>query len=585
MSRRWSFLPIQIEMSKPNWSFIVLRNVTLVCTLLLCMAWLGAASAFASVGGRSGFSSDPSTNGGAVCTVCHAPDGAATPTISILGPNQISAGTTQSFSVVISGGPAHTAGVDISAQNRIGELLPAGSDLYQLNGELTHNGPKNFNNTTTVTFAFSYKAPNYNTQVTLYAAGNSTNGAVNLLGDGIANTSRQITVVNGFEPPPDPPPPAVGELSATLFATGFTQPLAIANAGDDRLFVVERAGVIKVVNKDGSVLPTPFLDIRSRVDTEFTELGLLGLAFHPNYKNNGYFYVYYIHDPGAAVDTTRVSRFKVSSSNPNVADPNSELVLMEYAQPFSYHKAGDLHFDPSGYLNIASGDGNYGDPENNAQNPSVLLGKILRIDVDTPPGPGKGPDCSIAAGLNYSIPAGNAYNDGKGGAGCDEVFALGFRNPWRFSIDRKTGAMWIGDVGHTLYEEVNYLPPGSGGGINFGWRCFEGNFPNDPNCNPAYLKAVYIYNHNFGCSVTGGLVYRGFRSPTLRGQYFFSDFCDSSIRALSGPPGNLSYRIVLPSGLLSNVATFGEDHSRNMYVAEINLGNVYRLDGPPPPGC
>jgi len=558
----------------------------LVHSLLFLLALLGGSSVYASGGGRSGFSGDPTTNGGAPCSVCHAPDGATLPTVVISGPNTIDAGTTQNLSVRITGGPAQTAGVDISAKNRVGELLPIGSDLYQLDGELTHTAPKGFSSNQVV-FNFRYKAPNYNTVVTLHAAGNSSNGALNLQGDGIATTSHAITVVNGFEPPPEPPGQPVGDLSATIFASGFSQPVAIENAGDERLFVVERAGVIRIVQPDGSIVSTPFLDIATRVDSSSGEMGLLGIAFHPNYETNGYFYVYYTYDPGPGLDRTRVSRFKVSG-NPNVADPNSELVIMEFEQPYANHNGGDLHFDTFGYLNIASGDGGSGgDPQNYSQTTTTLLGKMLRIDVNTPAGAGTGPDCNITVGANYSIPVGNAFRNGKGGTGCDEIFALGLRNPWRFAIDHTTGAMWIADVGQNIYEEVNYLPPGSDGGINLGWRCFEGTESyNSSGCNRVYLSPVHTYSHaTSGCSITGGRVYRGQRSPHMQGQYFFSDFCQSSIRALSGTPGKLSHRIALRSGVLSNVSTFGEDYLGELYVGELHTGNIYRLESVLPPGC
>ncbi len=567
-------------------SIIVPRCGIVVHSLLFLLTLLGVASVYASAGGRSGFSGDPTTNGGAPCSVCHAPDGATPPTIAIVGPTTINAGTTTNFYVSITGGPAHTAGIDISAENRVGNLLPFDGYLYQLDGELTHTAPKIFSSNQ-VYFNFRYKAPNYNTVVTLHAAGNSTNGALNLLGDGIATTSQAITVINGFEPPPTAPKPPVSELSATLFASGFSEPVAIENAGDERLFVVERTGVIRIVQPNGSIVPTPFLNIATRVDSSSSEMGMLGIAFHPNYESNRYFYVNYTYDPGPGLDRTRVSRFKVSS-NPNVADPNSELVLMEFEQPFANHNGGDLHFDTFGYLNIASGDGGSGgDPQNNSQTTTTLLGKILRIDVNTPAGPGTGPDCNITIGANYSIPASNAFSNGKGGAGCDEIFALGARNPWRFTIDHATGAMWIADVGQNIYEEVNYLPPGSGGGINLGWRCFEGTEPyNSSGCNRVYLSPVHTYSHaTSGCSITGGRVYRGQRSPHMQGQYFFSDFCQSSIRALSGPPGNLSHRIALPSGELSNVSTFGEDYLGELYVGELYTGNIYRLESALPPGC
>ncbi|MEZ5570967.1 MAG: PQQ-dependent sugar dehydrogenase [Halioglobus sp.] len=548
------------------------------------MAWTVAAQA--SQGGRSGFSGDPTTNAGANCSVCHVPGGAQTPTINIVGPQVMDAGTTRDFFVVMTGGPAQSAGVDIAAQNAVGQLLPVDGDLQEMHGELTHTGPKPFGSNL-VTFIFRYTAPNYDAEVTLHAAGNSTNGAHDLLGDGIDTTTLDITVQNGFESPPEPPAPPGGELDATLYASGFSQPVAIENAGDKRLFVVERAGVIRIIKRDGTVLPTPFLDIASRVDDTGGEMGLLGLAFHPDYENNGYFYVNYTRDPGPGLDRTRVSRFSVSSDR-NVADANSEQVLMEFEQPFANHNGGDLHFGPSGYLHIAVGDGGSGgDPQNNGQKTNTLLGKMLRIDVDTPATPGAGPDCSISAGTHYSIPPGNAYNDGIGGGGCDEIFALGLRNPWRFAFDSVTGAMWIADVGQNKYEEVSYLPPGGSGGINLGWRCYEGTEPyNLDNCDRVYLPPVHTYDHETsGCSITGGRVYRGAASPNLQGQYFFSDFCQSSIRALSGSPGNLSHRVVLPTGRLSGVSTFGENYLGDLYVAELNTGNIYRLHEPLPPGC
>lgn len=555
--------------------------------IVLALSLVGLSAGLqASINGRSGFSGDPSTNAGATCSVCHAPDGAAAPAIGIAGPDSINAGATQDLFVVMVGGPAQTAGVNISVQDGIGNLLPVEGDLQQMDGELTHTAPKSFN-ADLVTFRFRYTAPNYDTQVTLHASGNSTNGALNLLGDGIASTALDITIENGFEPPPPPPEPAFGELSATVFATGLNKPVVIANAGDDRLFVVERPGVIRIVESDGSVRSTPFLDIAAQVDSTFGEMGLLGLAFHPGYASNGYFYVYYTRDPGPGLDRSRVARFTVSS-NPDIADASSELVLLEFEQPFANHNGGDLHFGPAGYLHIAVGDGGSGgDPQNNGQTNTTLLGKMLRIDVDTPAGPGTGPDCSILQSANYSIPASNAFNDGAAGAGCDEIFVLGVRNPWRFSFDSLTGAMWIADVGQLLVEEINYLPPGNSGGLNLGWRCFEGTLEyNSAGCNRAYLPPVHTYSHaTSGCSVTGGRVYRGARSPHLQGQYFFTDFCQSSIRALSGSPGSLSHRIVLPLGELFSVSTFGEDAAGELYVAELQTGTIYRLASVLPPGC
>jgi len=554
--------------------------------VLLVAALTSAVETRASAGGRTGFSGNPSTNAGATCNVCHAPDGATAPGVTIIGPPAIDAGTTHNYVVTVLGGPAQTAGVGISSQDGIGALLPAGGDLTQMDGELTHTGPKGFSGGA-VTFEFQYTAPNYDTVVTLHAAANSTNGGLDLLGDGIAATSLAVTIENGFEPPPNPPAPATGDLEATLFASGLDRPVAIEHAGDDRLFVVERPGLIRVLEGDGTLLAQPFLDIQSQVKASASEQGLLGLAFHPDYANNGYFYVYYTRDPGPGLDRTRVSRFRVSG-NPDIADAGSELVLLEYEQPYANHNGGDIHFGPDGYLYIASGDGGSGgDPQDNGQTTTTLLGKLLRIDVDTAPSPGYAPDCDITGNGNYRIPAGNAFNDGAGGAGCDEVYILGLRNPWRFTFDALTGAMWIADVGQNAHEEVNYLPPGGNGGLNLGWRCYEGTAPyNTTDCNLVYLPPVHTYSHaTSGCSITGGRVYRSQSRPKFQGQYFFTDFCQGSIRALSGSPGDLAYRIALPAGELSAISTFGEDVNGDLYVAELNTGRIYRLDPLRPNGC
>jgi glucose/arabinose dehydrogenase len=556
-----------------------------VRAFMLAAALLVAVDLQASAGGRSGFSGDPTTSG-AACNVCHAPDGATAPIVTVVGPNTVEAGSTQLLYVLMGGGPEQSAGVGISIEGGIGELAPVNPELQLLSEELTHTSPKGFTASFAV-FFFNYTAPNYDTDVTLRVAVNSSDGNLDLQGDGIATTSHGLTIVNGFEPPPDPPVPPTGEMRAILYTTGLDKPVAIENMGDNRLFVVERRGRIQIIRASGTLRTTPFLNISSSVDDASSEQGLLGLAFHPDYDNNGYFYVYYTRDPGSGADRTRISRFTVTSDR-HIADPNSELVLMEFEQPFSNHNGGDLHFGPDGYLHIASGDGGSGgDPQNNGQTTTTLLGKVLRIDVDTPAGAGTGPDCDISGSGAYSIAPGNAYVDGVGGDGCDEIYVLGARNPWRFSFDSLTGAMWIGDVGQNAFEEVHYLSPGGSGGLNLGWRCFEGTEPfNLANCNKVYLPPVHTYSHaSGGCSITGGRVYRGSVAPLLQGQYLFTDFCQSSIRALSGPPGNLTQRIVVPAGELSNVSTFGEDDNGEIYAAELNTGNIYKLEPALPFGC
>ena len=238
------------------------------------------------------------------------------------------------------------------------------------------------------------------------------------------------------------------DIELEVFATGFSSPVNVKHAGDDRLFVVERAGVIKILNADGTVNSAPFLDINSRVINSGGEQGLLALAFHPNYTANGFFYVNYINNSGDTV----ISRFTRSSEN--AADPNSEVLLLTISQPFSNHNGGDMHFGPNdGYLYISTGDGgSAGDPVNYGQNTSSLLGKMLRIDVD---GTSEG---------NYGIPNDNPFVGN--GAVLDEIWAIGLRNPWKWSFDRSNGDMWIADVGQSNKEEINRVPASSTGGEN-----------------------------------------------------------------------------------------------------------------------
>ena len=270
-------------------------------------------------------------------------------------------------------------------------------------------------------------------------------------------------------------------------ASGLDLPLDIQNAGDGsgRLFIVEKRGRIRIL-QNGDLLATPFLDIRERVRSVGTEQGLLGLAFHPIYKMNGEFFVNYIDKSGNTV----IARFNVSGTDPNQADPASEVDLLHVDQPYSNHNGGGLAFGPDGLLYIGLGDGgSQGDPHRNAQNPQALLGKLLRIDVD--------------AGDRYGIPAGNPFT---GGTGLAEIWATGLRNPWRFSFDRLTGDLYIADVGQDAWEEVDVVPAGAAWGLNFGWSYYEGNHPyNDqPAPDLAFTFPVAEYSHNYGCSVTGG---------------------------------------------------------------------------------
>ena len=556
--------------------------------------------AHASFYGRSGYSGNPATNGGNTCTTCHEP-GAGVPSVTINGPNDVQAGSTNSYTVIINGGPGQTGGLDVSLSPNSGTLLPSVGETHLLNGELTHTQPKAFSSGQ-VSFTFQWQAPDANQTVTMYVAGNSANNDGNLLGDGISTTQKTIQVTGGVQPSPTPTPvPAADEIRLTTVASGLDRPLHVTNAGDDRLFIVEQTGRIKVVDGSGNLLNQPFLNLNSRVtdndgDLFGNELGLLGLAFHPNYQSNGYFYVYYtIENPdNSSSDPYRtvISRFTVSS-NPNVANANSELILLEYNQPYRNHNGGHLTFGPDDYLYIASGDGgSQGDPQDNAQTGSTLLGKILRIDVDKTTG--NPSDCGTTS--NYTVPHNNYFSNGNGG-GCDEIWAMGLRNPWRFSFDALTGDAWIGDVGQNEWEEIDVVPAGTQANtLNFGWRCYEADESyNLQGCGPksSYRFPVYAYEHvNQNCSVTGGVVYRGSRYLDLYGTYFFSDFCRPTLRTLTGDPSMPTFKTVPTSGgTLVSPVSFGEDSQGELYVVGQDGSNaVYRLEGQvqvaptPPPG-
>lgn len=344
------------------------------------------------------------------------------------------------------------------------------------------------------------------------------------------------------------------DLELELFAGGFDSPLELKHAGDDRLFVVERGGLIKILNSDGTVNPTPFLDISS-ITTSGGERGLLGLAFHPDYSNNGHFYVYYINLSG----NTQISRFTVSG-DPDVADSSSELQMLSFTQPFTNHNGGHLAFGPDGMLYIASGDGGSGgDPQNNSQTLSTLLGKILRLDVDAP--------------APY-IPADNPFIDNP--SGLDEIWAYGVRNPWKFSFDSETGDLWIADVGQNAWEEINRTP-GTEAGLNFGWRCYEGNNPFNTNgCPPqselTFPLAVYA-NASSRCSVTGGYVYRGDEFPAIQGLYFFADLCSNEIGTVT-QDGDLTFHGTFGA---SSITSFGVDNNQNLYVVAFGGGSIYKV--------
>ena len=361
------------------------------------------------------------------------------------------------------------------------------------------------------------------------------------------------------------------DLSLVTFATGLSSPVGLVNAGDSRMFAIERAGRIKVIESDGTVLGTPFLDISARVDSSQSEEGLLGIAFHPDYATNGYFYLNYINTSGTR--RTRISRFSVTG-DPNVADPASEEIIMTVTQPSWNHNAGKINFGPDGYLYIPLGDGGgSGDTANNAQNMGLLLGKVSRIDVDS--GPGVSPDCAGIGTGNYTIPNSNPFIDGAGND-CDEIWAVGLRNPWQSTFDSATGDIYIGDVGQNAWEEISYQPSNSTGGENYGWRCYEGDHPyNTTGCGPIgnYTFPIFEYANSPGYSVTGGYVYRGSMYPNMVGHYIFADAGAGDFWDLDT---DNSWASTFHSNLSFGVVSFGEDINGEIYVVNIG-GTIYHL--------
>jgi glucose/arabinose dehydrogenase len=352
--------------------------------------------------------------------------------------------------------------------------------------------------------------------------------------------------------------------SLAVFASNLSQPVAIAAPADgtDRLFIVEQAGRIRGYSAGGASLGV-FLDIRGRVNSAGGEQGLLGLAFHPDYVHNGRFYVSYTNAAGALV----VAEYRRSSSNANRASA-SERRLLRVPHPVNAnHNGGNLAFGRDGYLYIGTGDGGSGgDPPNNAQNRRVLLGKILRIAPNV-----------TSAKPAYRVPPTNPY--AHSAVYRHEIWAYGLRNPWRFSFDRSTGDLWIGDVGQDRYEEVDH--PGAaqanGRGRNFGWRMYEGRSCYHGPCSPSgKVFPVAVYAHGAaGCSVTGGYVYRGSAYPAWRGRYVFGDYCSGRIWWISGSTtARTSMHLISDTSLA--ISAFGQDAHGELYVVDLN-GTVYRL--------
>lgn len=347
------------------------------------------------------------------------------------------------------------------------------------------------------------------------------------------------------------------------FASGFVRPLDLTHAGDNRLFVVEQRGLIWALDSLGNRLDT-FLNINARVRDNGNEQGLLGLAFHPNYAQNGWFYVNYTREPDG---DTRIARFSRRPNNPNEADPDSEVILLTIDQPFANHNGGGMKFGPDGYLYCSLGDGGSGgDPQNNGQKKNSLLGKILRLDVNV----------DSAAQL-YKIPTDNPFVNDP--AFRPEIWSWGLRNAWRFSFDRLTGDMWIADVGQNEIEEIDFEPAGTGG-RNYGWRCYEGSEPYNTNgCLPAsnYTPPVFEYNHSLGCSVTGGFVYRGSQYPDLYGKYLFTDYCTGRWWVVDQNAGGAFSGTQIANLADNQYSSLGEDIHGELFVMALAQGRIYKL--------
>lgn len=348
---------------------------------------------------------------------------------------------------------------------------------------------------------------------------------------------KTITVVNAFP-----------NLS-------FSQPLdlQVANDGSNKIYVAEKGGLIKVFDNEPSTSEAEtFLDLGSISTT--SEQGLLGFAFHQNFETNGHFYVCYT--PSSAVSF--VSRFTVSQANINVAEPNSELVILEIPQPQTNHNGGQIAFGPDSYLYIAVGDGGgAGDPDGNSQNRANLLGSILRIDVD-----------NTQAGLNYAIPEDNPFANEPDFR--SEIYAYGLRNPWRMSFDSQTGKLWTGDVGQNKIDEIDIVELGG----NYGWNLFEGTDCFSGDCNNSNLAdPIFEYTQDNGDrSITGGFVYRGGEIPSIQGKYIYGDFVSGRIWALDEDGSN--NELLSESGL--SIASFGTDANQELYICAFD-GSIYKF--------
>ena len=357
--------------------------------------------------------------------------------------------------------------------------------------------------------------------------------------------------------------PTAFSIALEPIAGGFDQPVHVTgpNDGSGRLFVVERPGRIRIV-ADGEVLPEPFLDIASLVESGGSEQGLLSVAFPPDFAASGQLYVYYTARSDEGVGDNTIARYTVSADDPHRADPESGEVLLAVPDFRVNHNGGQLQFGPDGMLYAGFGDGGgAGDPDGNAQDPTTLLGSLVRIDP--------------AGGAPYAIPPDNPFADGQGGA--PETWVWGLRNPWRFSFDRETGDLWIADVGQAAREEVNRLPPDAAAGANLGWNIMEGTlcFRADGCDADGLILPVVDYPANIGCAVTGGYVYRGEREPALSGVYLFADVCSGLVWGL-GRDANGDWALSQPVDTDLRISSFGEDAAGELYLVDLS-GGLFRV--------
>lgn len=364
-------------------------------------------------------------------------------------------------------------------------------------------------------------------------------------------------------------PPDADAFQIVTFAEGFNTPLLATHAGDNsgRVFVVEQSGRIWIVDSDGQRLETPFIDLSGVVSQDVTvrysERGLLGLAFHPDYAENGLFYVNYTDQDAG---TTRVVEYSVSADDPNIADPNSDREILAISQPYANHNGGYMSFGHDGYLYISVGDGGAGnDPLAVGQDPADLLGTIIRIDID-----------NQDDGFAYAVPPDNPYS--LDATLAPEVWAWGLRNVWRFSFDVATGDLYMADVGQSGWEEVNFQPVDSTGGENYGWPAYEGSQRHiGPEPLTDVVMPVIEYDHSVGCSITGGYVYRGEAIPTLDGYYLFSDWCSGRVWAGYRTSDDL-WRFDEIANLPVQVSSFGQDEAGEVYIIGYNSGEILRFE-------